>query len=214
MKIRKLEITSFIIVVLSFIAGLFVYPYLPETIASHWSATGEVNGYMSKFWGVFLMPIISAAMLLLLVVVPRIDPKKENIEKFRKYFDRFILLIFLFLLYIYGLTLWWNLGGRFNMSVFLIPAFAILLYFIGSLVSNAKMNYSIGIRTPWTLANERVWQKTHAIGGKLFKGAAFLSLLGIFFPNFSIWFVLIPVLFVTIVTVVYSYLEYRRQEKS
>lgn len=213
MKISKSEAVAGVIVIAAFVAAAIAYPYMPDLMASHWNVAGEVNGYMSKFWGVYLMPAISAAMLLLFIVVPRIDPKKENIEKFRKYFDRFILLILLFLFYIYGLTLWWSLGGRFNMNVFLAPAFGALFFCIGSLVANAKMNYTIGIRTPWTLANEEVWRKTHELGGKLFKITGVLALCGIIFSGMAIWFILAPVFATTVAIVIYSYVEYRRQTK-
>ncbi len=183
---------------------------MPEKIASHWNAQGQVNGYMSKFWGLFLMPFISAGLLLLFILIPRIDPLKQNIVKFRKYFNRFIVLIFLFLFYLYILTILWNLNIRFNMIQVLVPAFALLFFYSGILIENAKRNWFIGIRTPWTLSNEKVWDKTHRIGGKLFKICAIISLLGILFQKYAIWLLLLPVIFVTIYLFTYSYLEYHK----
>jgi uncharacterized membrane protein len=181
-------------------------------MASHWNAVGQVNGYMSRFWGVFLMPIITFVMFIIFLLVPRIDPKKENIEKFRASFDDFILVIFLFFFYIYGLTLWWNLGGWFDMGRYMVPAFAVLFYCVGVLVSNAKMNFTIGIRTPWTLSSESVWDKTHVFGGKLFKAAGILSLIGLLFPVAAIWFVLVGALCAALIPIVYSYILYRREK--
>jgi len=111
MKLSKYEAVAALIVAASIAAAFFVYPRLPETVAGHWNAAGEVNGYVSKFWGAFIMPIAAAAMLLLFIVVPRIDPKKENIEKFKTHFGRFIILLMIFLFYLYGLTVWWNLAA-------------------------------------------------------------------------------------------------------
>lgn len=186
---------------------------LPEKMASHWDALGNVNGYMSKFWGIFLVPIISAVMFIVFLIVPRMDPKKENIEKFRVHFDRFIILLFCFLLYIYCLTLWWNVGGRFDMVKFLIPAFAALFYSVGVMIGESKMNFSIGIRTPWTLSNEEVWKKTHDLGAKLFKAAGLISLLTIFFPAVAIWLVIVASLLAALIPVVYSYFVYKSQVK-
>jgi uncharacterized membrane protein len=168
---------------------------------------------MPKFWGTFLIPIIALVLWIVFLVIPRIDPKRENIEKFRKYFDGFIAALFVFLLYLYVLTLYWNTGYRFNMVIFLMPAFAVLFYMVGILVSHAEMNWTIGIRTPWTLSSETVWKKTHVLTGKLFRASGIITLTGVLFPDFAIWFLLIPVLASAVVSTVYSYLAYRKEHQ-
>jgi len=213
MNMRKSEIIIIGIVLISFAIGIYVFPEMPQKMASHWNSQGEVNGYMSKFWGIFLMPIISVGLFLLFVIIPRIDPYKSNIEKFRKYYDNFILLIIVFLFYIYLLTIFWNMNYRFNMITVLSPAFAILFYYSGVLIENAKMNYFIGIRTPWTLSSEKVWDKTHKIGGKLFKIAGIIAILGILFQSYAIFFILVPMLLSAIYSVIFSYIEYQKEIK-
>jgi len=212
MKKNKIIILG--IISLSFIIAIYLYPQMPEKMASHWNAQGQVDGYMSKFWGLFLMPIISIGLFLLFILIPKIDPLKENIEKFRKYFDGFIVLIMTFLFYIYLLTVFWNIGIRFNMAQLMMPALGILFYYCGILVENAKRNWFIGIRTPWTLSNEKVWDKTHRIGGKLFKVTGIIAFLGIFFPKYAILFVIIPVISVAVYAIIYSYFEYQKQTSS
>ena len=201
------------LILLSFVIGIYYYPQMPDKIASHWNAKGEVDGYMSKFWGMFLMPIVSVGLFLMFILIPKIDPLKQNIEKFRKYFDGFIVLIIAFLFYIYLLTIFWNLDYRFNMTIMMIPALAVLFYYIGVLTENAERNWFIGIRTPWTLSNDVVWDKTHKLGGKLFKAAGILALIGVLFQRYALWFVIVPVIFVAIYTIVYSYFEYQKQAK-
>jgi len=208
---KKSELIIFIIILLSFAVGIYLYPQMPAKMASHWNIRGEVDGYMSKFWGLFLMPLISVGMFLLFVLIPKIDPLKANIEKFRKYFDGFIVLVMIFLFYIYLLTIFWNIGLRFNMGQLMIPAMAILFYYCGILIENAKRNWSIGIRTPWTLSNEKVWDKTHQLGGKLFKIVGIVAFLGIIFPNYAFFLILFPVIAVSIYTVIYSYFKYRKE---
>ncbi|VVB59450.1 SdpI/YhfL protein family protein [uncultured archaeon] len=208
---RKTELFIIAVIFLSFIIGIYVYPSMPALMASHWNAQGEVNGYMPKFWGLFLLPLISVGLLLLFVAIPRIDPLKENIAKFRKYFDGFVALIILFLFYIHILSLYWNLGARFNFIAATVPALSILFYCVGILLEHTKRNWFIGIRTPWTLSSERVWDNTHAIGGKLFKIAAIIGLFGAVFERYAIWFVLAPVVFVVIYTIVYSYYEWKKK---
>lgn len=213
MKITRGEIISGFITVASFIAGLYFFQYLPDMVASHWDAAGEINGYMPKFWGAFFVPIICVIFWILMVVFPRIDPKKDNIEQFRNAFDNFIIIIFLFFNYLFGLTLWANLGGVFNMSQALAPALGVIFFFVGVLVSKTKMNYSIGIRTPWTLSNEIVWEKTHRLGAVLFKISGVLCFSGLFWPALSIFIVIGSVILAALVSVIYSYIEYRRQMK-
>ena len=211
---RRSKIIILGIIILSFAVGIYFYPQMPDKMASHWNIQGEVDAYISRFWGLFLIPIISIGLLALFVLIPKIDPLKENIERFRKHFDGFIVLIMIFLFYIYFLTVLWNIGIRFNMTQLMIPALGILFYYCGILVENTKRNWFIGIRTPWTLSNEKVWDKTHRIGGKLFKVTGIIAFLGIFLPKYTIFFVIIPVISIAVYTVIYSYFEYQKQKSS
>lgn len=211
MDMRKSELIIVGIIILSFAISIYYYPQMPEKVASHWNAQGQVNGYMSKFWGLFLMPVISVGLLLLFILIPRIDPLKSNIQEFRKYYDGFIVLIMVFLFYLHLLTIFWNLGHTFNMITFLSPAFAILFYYSGVLIENARRNWFIGIRTPWTLSSDKVWVKTHKIGGKLFKIAGILALFAIFFESYAILVIVVPMIMISIYAVVYSYFEYQKE---
>ncbi|HXY86987.1 MAG TPA: SdpI family protein [Candidatus Acidoferrales bacterium] len=208
---RRSELIAVGIVIILFAVGIYVYPQLPDTIASHWNAQGQVNGYTSKFWGLFLLAIISVGLVLLFVVIPRIDPLKANIEKFRTFYDRFVILFLVFFFYFYLLTILWNMGVQYNFNQVLAPAFGGLFYYIGVVTEHAKRNWFVGIRTPWTLSSESVWDKTHAIGAKLFKIVGVVALLGVLFPNYTIFFILVPVLIVAGYLIVYSYVVYQRE---
>jgi len=210
---KKSEIIILTMVLLSFALGIYLYPQMPDKMASHWNAQGAVDGYMPKFWGLFLMPIVSLGLFILFALIPKIDPLKENIEKFRKYFDGFVVLIILFLFYVYFLTIIWNFDIRFNMGRVLSPALGVLFFYCGFLVENAKRNWFVGIRTPWTLSNDRVWEKTHKIGGRLFKAAGIISFFGIFFPNCAFFLVIASAIFAAGYTTIYSYLEYRKETR-
>ena len=203
-----------VIVLLLFAVSAFFYPQLPDKLASHWNATGQADGYSSKFWGLFMLPIIAAVLTLFLLLIPRLDPLKANVEKFKGYYYGFIILFLLFFLYLHLLTIVYNLGYAFNMTMFLMPAFSVLFYYLGVMVSKAKRNYFIGIRTPWTLSGDSVWDRTHKLGGKLFKIASIITLLGVLLWQYAIWFMLVPISLVAIITVVYSYLVFRKEAKT
>lgn len=210
---KKTNIIILLIIITSFVLAFCYYPQMPEQMASHWNIQSQVDDYMPKFWGLFLMPIICVVIFLLFLLIPKIDPLKKNIEKFRKYFDWFIILIILFLFYIYLLAIFWNLGYRFQMGQMLIPALAVLFFYIGILLKQAKRNWFIGIRTPWTLSSDIVWQKTHKLGSKLFKITGIIVLFGMFFPKYFIWFILIPTIAAVLYALIYSYFEYQKIKK-
>ena len=187
---------------------------MPEQMATHWNIRGEVNGYLPKFWVLFLTPLISVGIFLLFLAIPKIDPLKHNIEKFRKYYDGLIVSLLVFLLYLDSLVISWNVGSRFSMFQALAPAIGILFYYIGVLTENAKRNWSIGIRTPWTLNNENVWEKTHKLGGKLFKITGVLvGMLGFLFDQFAVFLILALVTIDVACLTTYSYFEYKKQSK-
>jgi len=210
---RKYNATILGIIILSFLIGIFLYPSMPEKMASHWDSKGNVNGYIPKFWGLFLIPFIMILLSLLFIAIPRIDPLKENIEKFRKYYEIFVILFLIFIFFIYILTILWNMGVKINPNLIISPSIGILFFYTGILLQNAKRNWFIGIRTPWTLSSERVWDKTHKIGGKLFKAAGVIAFAGILLPDYAIFFILLPVFFSAFYVVVYSYIEYERENR-
>jgi uncharacterized membrane protein len=212
MSTKTTTIAVVVIVAIATLAAVLHWNDLPDPMASHWGMNNEVNGTTSKFWGIFLMPVITVAMFLLFLAIPSIDPLKENIAKFREAFNTFIFLIVAFMVYIYGLTLAWNLGYTgFQMSNALLPALGLLFVFVGSLIKKSKRNFFVGIRTPWTLSSDTVWEETHRVGGPLFKLSGLLALIGIFFPAYAFWFLFIPLIGSTVFLVLYSYVLFKRE---
>lgn len=213
MSMRKSEVAILGLILLSFVLAVYFYPQMPERMASHWNARGEVDGYMSKFWGVFLMPSLFLGLGILFFAIPRIDPLKTNIEKFKKHFDSFIIIFFIIMLFVYLQTILWNLGVEISPNLIFPIALGPLLFYTGILCEKAKRNWFIGIRTPWTLSNEKVWDKTHKIGGKLFKITGVITLFGVFFQRHASLFILIPVILVSLYTIIYSYIVYQKETK-
>jgi len=165
---------------------------------------------------VFLMPLVTLGMLLLFLVIPNIDPLKANIAQFRDVFNLFIVLLVGFMVYIYALTLLWNLGyTNFGLGKAMMPALGVLFIFVGYMLRKAKRNYFIGIRTPWTLSSDKVWDETHRLGAVLFIISGLLAFIGGFFGSMiAFWMMFVPLIGSTIFLLIYSYVLYQQETKS
>jgi len=202
------------LVLASFTMTYLFYPQLPATMASHWGLSGEANGFMPKEQSAYLLPSITAILAVALYFIPRLDPLQKNIKQFEGHYTLFIINMISFFVFLQALVILWNLGVLVNFNQAMRLALGVLIFSVGSLMSHAKRNYFIGIRTPWTLNSEKVWDKTHAFGGKAFKGAAVLMAIGVFFPPLAFYFIFIPIMLAAIGSVVYSYVEYVKQKKN
>jgi len=215
MTTRLTTIIVLLLIVGATIAGLLLWNQLPEQMASHWNVNDQVDGYMPKFWGVFLIPLVTLGMFVLFLVIPGIDPLKVNIAEFRDTFNFFITFIVGFMVYVHALTLLWNLDyTSLGIGRAMLPSMGLLFIVIGSLLRKAKRNFFIGIRTPWTLSSDTVWEKTHQLGAGLFVASGVLALVGGFFGGvIAFWFLFVPLIGSTIFLLVYSYLLYQRETK-
>jgi uncharacterized membrane protein len=213
MNTRLTTIIVLVLILAATVAGVSLWNRLPGQMASHWNVNDQVDGYMSKVWGVFLMPLITLGMFLLFLLIPNIDPLKANIAQFRDAFNLFIVLIVGFMVYIHALTLLWSLGYTgFGMSRAMMPALGVLFIFVGYMLRKARRNFFIGIRTPWTLSSDRVWDETHRIGAMLFTISGVFALLGSFFGGTTAFvMIMVPILGSTIFLVIYSYILYQRE---
>lgn len=216
MSTRATLILSLILILAATLAGLLLWSRLPDQMASHWNENDQVDGYMSKFWGVFLMPLVTVGMLVLFLVIPSIDPLKANIAQFRGAFNLFIALMIAFMIYMHGLTLAWSLGYQnFKMSMAMLPFIGLLFIFIGYMLRQAKRNFFIGIRTPWTLSSDRVWDKTHQFGSILFMASGVFTIIGGFFGGMTaFWLMFVPLIGSSLFLVIYSYILYRDETKA
>jgi len=216
MSTRLTLVIVLVLLLASTLAGVLLWNRLPEPMASHWDINDQVNGTMPRFWGVFLMPLISLGMFLVFLLIPAIDPLKTNIAKFRDVFNLFIAFLMLFMVYVYALSLAWNLGfTQFKMSASLLPALGLLFILVGFMLRRAKRNFFIGIRTPWTLSSDKVWDETHRVGSILFMASGAAALVGAFFGGgVAFLLILVPLLVSTVFLVIYSYVLYQRETKS
>jgi uncharacterized membrane protein len=169
---------------------------------------------MPKLWGLGLIPLIMTGIIALLFVLPRIDPYKKNYEKFRNYYEGFILLFVFFMLAIQAQIILWSSGYQISPNLTFPFLMGTLFVYIGFLLGPAEQNWCVGIRTPSTLSSETVWKKTHELGGTLFKITGVIAFAGVLAEKYAIWFIIVPALAVGVITVVYSYFEYQKEVKS
>jgi uncharacterized membrane protein len=212
MKQRTTLVILIVAVVMAAAASFVVYDQLPPNPATHWNMQGEADGFGTRFEAAFLLPIILFAAGLMLVYLPYLDPLRRNIEQFKAAYYQFIVIFILFFLVVHGMVLGSNLGLKINLTRLIAPAVGLLYFFIGGLMKHAKRNYMIGIRTPWTLSNDKVWDDTHRLSAKLFRISGVIALAGFFFPTASMWFVIIPAAGVTLAALVYSYIRFIQEE--
>lgn len=204
-------VISLTLIAIALVVGVALYGRLPDPVPSHWNAAGEVDDYMPKFWGVFLMPLVTIALVGLFLAIPYIDPLKANIAQFRGVFNWFIVAFVAYMLYIHALTLAASLGYPFNMTVMLIPVIGLLFVGVGYMTGRAKRNFFIGIRTPWTLSSDTVWNETHKLGSKLFMLAGAVTIVSAFLGETGIFLMMAALLVAAFAPIIYSYILWRRE---
>ncbi len=191
--------------------GVYYYDAVPDYMATHWNAAGEANGYMEKNIGLFLMPAAMIVLLLFFYLIPHIDPMKENIKKFDRYYEGFIFIFMFFLAYIHFLSVAWNLGYVFEINRLTAPALGVLFIYLGMLCGKSKQNWFIGIRTPWTLSSEKVWARTHNIAKDVFVGiGALWIVVGLLAPAYILYLVGLLIV-AALILFVDSYFEYKKE---
>jgi len=201
-----------LIILCSFIAGAALYSHMPERVPGHWNFKGEVDRYTSRFGGAFSMPLVTTGIYALMLVLPFIDPRRENYRKFAGAYRvmKFVLVIFMTLIYL--ITMLSVFGYRVPVDRVTMAGISLLFIVLGNYMGQIRHNYFVGIKTPWTLANEQVWQKTHRLGGRLLVAAGLISLVASLFGGVTGWVVMgVALGAATVIPTVYSYLEFRRE---
>ncbi len=191
---------------------MWAYPHLPLQMVTHWGTGGQPDGYMPRFWGAWMVPLMSVVLAILLWFLPAIDPRKENYRAFRGVYDAFVVGMVAFLAYVHLLSLAWNLGHPVPIEKALAPALGLVFIGVGVLVQRAQPNWFVGIRTPWTLSSPTVWQKTHRLAAPWFYLSGALVLGAVFWQPL-LWGGVAVLLLTVVGVVVYSYFAYAGERK-
>lgn len=181
-------------------------------IPVHWGIDGQPDRYGGRFEGLFLMPLIMTAVVALLAVVPKIEPRRFNLDQSIKPYRAVWLGLLLFFGLLHTALVISALGRAVPISLIISAGLGLLFMVIGNYMGKVRSNFMFGIRTPWTLASDLSWDKTHRLGGKLFMAAGGAILLAGLFatPTFAFQVMMVGTLGTVIVTFVYSYLIWRQ----
>ncbi len=213
MRLDRSDAVCLAVVVLHFALVGFFYSDLPDPLPTHWNAQGEIDGYTPKPWGAWLFPLITLGMYLLFKIIPWISPQGFRMESFIKVVDilKQTLVLFMFVI---GVTVVFAAQGKpFDPGAVILPGVGVLFIIIGNYMGKLRKNFFIGIRTPWTLASDEVWAKTHRVGGWCFVLAGLVLLVAGLAGSPSIGLIVgISVGLGAIVPIVYSFVVYKRLE--
>jgi len=208
---KKLILTS-IVILLPILIGLILWNKLPDQVPTHWNSAGEVDGWSSKVFAVFGLPIVLFAVHWMCILVTSVDPKKQNIE------GKVLWIVFwicpIISLLVGMLSYGAALGVEFKVDKIMLAIMGIMFIVIGTYLPKCKQSYTVGIKLPWTLNDEENWNRTHRMGGKLWVISGIILLLSMLLPTSAMAIVVLAVVGVSVlVPTVYSYLLFREKEK-
>ncbi|MHB1224656.1 MAG: SdpI family protein [Gemmatimonadaceae bacterium] len=201
------------VVVAALAASAAAFGRLPEHVPVHWDAAGNVDRYGSRLEGTLLLPAVILLLAILIPVLPRIDPRRANYEKFRPTYHLVMNATLTLMLAIHLAALGTALGVAVPMGRLAPVGVGVLFLILGNTLPRARPNWMFGIRTPWTLSNDRVWERTHRVGGYLMFGAGLVVLLSALLPAGAASTTLLigAVLVAALGSIVYSYVAWRQE---
>lgn len=212
---RGKKIAMVVLAVLPLVMVLAVYGKLPERVPMHWGIDGEIDRYGDK---IELLPLAGLNILfgLMMPFLAKVDPRKRNYERFSGTYENMMLVLLGFLSIVIGVTLFETLHpGVISVTKVITGMVALLFILLGNMMPKVKSNFYTGIKTPWALSSDEVWNKTQRLGGKTFVfGGLLLLVTDIFLPARLLFIVLMAVIvIICLVPTVASYLWYQQERK-
>ncbi|MEF3274863.1 MAG: SdpI family protein [Chloroflexus sp.] len=206
----------FVITALMWGFGIVTLPWIPDPAPIHWNAAGEVDGYGSSWIVAFLPPAIATLMAILALLLPQIDPRGERYTRFARTYALMMNSLILFFAALHLITTGVAIGWPISVPRLLSLGTALLFVVLGNELGRVTPNYFVGIRTPWTLADAKVWQITHRVGARIFVGSGLLAaLVSLVVPERWLWVTSLPLILVpALSTIPYSYIVWRRLHRA
>ena len=199
-----------ILIVLALTA--LAYTHLPNSIPTHWDAHGNVNGWSEK-WTLFVIePGMMTVILLIFLALPWLSPKHFEVDSFRSTYSYIMVIILAMLAYVHALVLAAGLSWRIDVGRAIEGGVCLLFALLGNVLGKVRRNFYVGIRTPWTLANEQVWNATHRLGAKTFFAGGLLGLIAVILGA-PFWLPITAIVAAALIPVIYSLTFYKQLEK-
>lgn len=211
MKPARTLIVSAVFVAIAVGVAVWLYPHMPARVPNHWDLQGQANGYAPRFWAVAFWPLLILAMAALTVVLPHISPKRFGMESFVGIYGALMLAGQGLLLVLGVAAMLAGAGHAVPMAAIAPLAVGVLLMVRGNYMGKLRSNFFVGIRTPWTLANATVWERTQRLAGWVYVLAGLALIIFALTGAMSGWW-LAAVVVVALVPHIYSYFIYRRLE--
>jgi len=208
---RKLFIFQFLVLAAALAATTILYPHLPARVATHWGVHGQPNGYSSKASLFFFGPGLLVIVMLLTGLLPWLSPKHFEVDSFRSTYRHIMIYLFVMIAYLDAVMLWLASGHAIDAGRAIVGGVCLFLALIGNLLGKVRRNFYIGVRTPWTIASERVWNSTHRFAARTLVAAGALGLLFAVLGLTS-W-PIFAILAGALAPVIYSLVYYKRLER-
>jgi len=213
MKLHALTLTTIVLVVVAAVIGAALYDRLPDRVATHFDIHGHPDGSTAKGVAILIAPVLVALLGLLFAALPRISPKGYRLEPFQRTYEIIAIAVLVVAFTDVMMSLWFALGHPIEVNRVVTLGTGLLFVVIGNFLGKVTRNFFVGIRTPWTLANDEVWLRTHRIGGLLFvAGGAVILIAGFVGTAGSLAVMISVITAIVLFLTVYSYVLYRRIE--
>lgn len=200
-----------LLILITWTFNALIYPRLPAKLPTHWNVAGQVDQYTAKLAALLVFSLLPALIYALMRFLPRLDPRRENYVYFQGFYNLLVYLLCTFLVILNYVVVLYALGYRVPVSTIVPVAVSGLFILTGNSLTRVRPNYFVGIRTPWTLADPTVWQRTHRVGGRLMVAGGIAGLLGSFAGRYAFAIFLTAVLGSTVITIAYSYYLYTKK---
>jgi len=211
-KYSKTLIVTTIIILLPVLAGIILWHKLPEQIPTHFNAAGEVDGYGSKAFAVFGLPLMLVAFQWLCAVGSlKMDPKAKNLEG--KVFSLVLWIIPVLSIVMNALVYCTALGMNMNVQIIVPLLIGLLMVIIGNWLPKCKPTWTLGIKLPWTLADEDNWNRTHRFAGPVWVVCGLVIMLCALIGGAFLWVIAAAFVVMIAAPTVYSFLLFREKRK-
>lgn len=208
MTLRKSILYQFCLTAAALLYSLIVGSRMADVVPSHWNAAGHIDGYGSKWMILLMMPGVMLLVVLLSAALPKLSPEKFRIEPFEATYSLIMLIVSGLMFTLHFVIVQSSSGGHWDIGRIIMGVDFVFFALLGNFLGKLQPNFFMGIRTPWTLADERVWRTTHRQAARLWVGGGVIGLL-LVLAGLPFWLTFSYFMLMASAPAVQSYFVYR-----